>query len=384
MTASELDPREDTIETKLPRRDWIILPLLGLITVLVILFASEMITRRYFRADDGNDSCKVPDAKLDFRYRANCKAHGKAVDGPLVAYQYNECGYRTKESCGPKPSGTIRIALLGSSTSLGMYVDYSQTFAAQTASSLERTIKRPVEVQNLGRDGCFASCALSRVDEALALDPDLLIIAISPLDVANMRVSGDTKGYVDPQETKGSVLQRMIRGGKAYFTGSGTGAAITHFMTLNDPAFVRSRTLLYLQSYDDPGYLKVPFSPAWQRRFEILDHLLADAAENSNQAKVPVVLIEIPAIHQSGLSRMQGLPSDVEPYAFNERMKQIAAQNGMRFVDGLDAFRPEPEINSLYYVVDGHLNAKGHAIIADALVKELISEPVPPCEVENP
>jgi hypothetical protein len=155
---------------------------------------------------------------------------------------------------------------------------------------------------------------------------------------------------------------------------SSTGAAITHFMILHNMAFVRFRILLSVQNGGASGYLKMLFSPAWEKRCEVLDNLLAEAASKSKAAKVPVVLIELPSLNQATLLRMKDLPVGVDPHAFNERLKQIAWLHGMQFVDGLEAFRGEPEANTLYYVVDGHMNEKGHAFISRALVEQLTKE----------
>jgi hypothetical protein len=351
------------------RWDFLILPALGLLTVSVLLISSEGIANHYFESDSGIDSCDIHDPAIGFKHRPNCNSKRKAVDGPWVASRYNDCGYRTKESCGTAPLGTTRIALLGSSTSLGLYVGDDETFAAQTARDLTNILKKPVEVQNLGRESCPAKCSFNRIGEALKLNPSLLIIAISPpFDMEHLEDTGNENVGISQESPKLSLLMRA----KSFIKDSCAGAALTHFMTLRNPAFSHSRMLLYLQNEGTSGYLKTPFPPTWEGRFDILDKLVALAAFKANNARVPVVMIEIPSLHQLTISRSSDFPLGVSPFAFNERLKQIALRHNIQFVDGLDAFKDEPDANKLYYVVDGHINKAGHSLISRALVDQLM------------
>lgn len=61
----------------------------------------------------GIDSCRVADANIGFANRPGCISRMKNAESSWETNQYNDCGYRTKESCGPKPAGTIRVALVG-------------------------------------------------------------------------------------------------------------------------------------------------------------------------------------------------------------------------------------------------------------------------------
>ena len=69
---------------------------------------------------------------LGDRALPNCTARYKAGEGPWAENSYNACGYRTEHPCGPKPPGSFRVALIGSSTSMGYLIPYQQTFAVRT------------------------------------------------------------------------------------------------------------------------------------------------------------------------------------------------------------------------------------------------------------
>src|SRR5207245_4930798 len=77
----------------------------------------------------------------------------------------------------------IRIAILGSSVSQGLYVPYEETFFARTSNALSRICNRPVDVQNLGVPGTTPIDAYRRVNEALALTPDVVLYLLAPFDL---------------------------------------------------------------------------------------------------------------------------------------------------------------------------------------------------------
>src|SRR5580693_6083253 len=96
---------------RLPRRDFILLPLLSLATILVMLGLSE-VAARYVFVESFRGSCGMPDELHRYRFKPNCTAYAQAPESPEVESTYNECGYRTREPCAPPPPGTIRVATL--------------------------------------------------------------------------------------------------------------------------------------------------------------------------------------------------------------------------------------------------------------------------------
>ena len=172
------DPQPAT----LPRRDYYLLPLISLSTILLIFGVSEFLTRVIW-AEQKTASCTIIDPIAGDHFKPNCTVRTKNAEGPWTTYQYNECGYRSVTSCGPKPPGSIRIAILGSSVSQGLYVPYEQTYFARTSAELSRSCNRPVDVQNLGVPGSSPIYAYRRVQEALALQPDVVLYLLAPFDL---------------------------------------------------------------------------------------------------------------------------------------------------------------------------------------------------------
>ena len=135
---------------RLPRRDLLILPLLS-ISTLVLLFLGSELTARFFFPETGAKACEINDTNIGRRFRPNCTARMKSAEGPWVVNQYNDCGYRTTQSCRPKSPGTIRIALLGSSNSEGLFVAADKIFSEQAATQLTALCRRPVDASTTSR-----------------------------------------------------------------------------------------------------------------------------------------------------------------------------------------------------------------------------------------
>ncbi|MFY9853400.1 MAG: hypothetical protein WAK26_05930 [Terracidiphilus sp.] len=363
-------------EAKLPRRDLIILPLLSLLTIAVLLLAAEG-AARYFFVSVHDFSCEIDDPMIVFRYSHNCTSHAKASEGPWVTHQFNDCGYRTRESCGPKPLGTTRISLLGASAAEGYLVAYDEAFAARAARQLTLELGRPVEIQNLGREECYPICVFHRIDEALALNPDLLIVAVSPTDLERMDPSEVPNRYKPmPLALNQAQLRHKMDPHSAFnavqdlVAHSHVGIAALHFLFQNPSTYVR----MFLFSSERAAYLRTSLSPAWDKRLDAYDILLDEMAQKARDANVPMVLLELPSFAQVSLVSMSNVPPGLDPYAFNERLRRIAAGHGIQFIDGLDSFRHGPAANQLFYVVDGHMNGAGSALLSNFLVEQLMKE----------
>jgi hypothetical protein len=361
---------------KLPRRDWVILPLISLLTVVFMFGLSELTTRLVWTSG-GTDPCRLPSHGIG--NAPNCTARLKRAEGPWVDYSYNDCGYRSEQPCHHKHPGSWRIALLGSSLAEGYMVPYPQTFAAQASAELTKAHLRPVQIQNMGAFGCWPNCAADRVDEALSLKPDAIMLAISPFDVT--QDTGDQPLAKPRAEVvKSSFIDRTMQ----LFSDSRTVLVAKHFLYQNAATYVR----LYLMQGDSADFLRQPFTPAWEMRFSNLDSQLGDMAEKIHAAGIPFILIVAPEHAQTVLLGMQNLPPGVDPYAFEKRIAAIAEKHGIVFVDVLKDFRDvAPQVNSLFYPADGHWTAMGHATISQAIVRSCLDgslATLPGCSVTDP
>ena len=353
-----------------------LLPLLSLLTVLVLFGVSEVVTRVLWPAEYSS-ACLVADPVQGYRFKPNCTVRGKIPESPWITYHYNECGYRSANSCGPKPPGTIRIAILGSSMSQALHVSYDDAFFSRLAVSLGRLCDRRIDVQNLGVPGSSPAYADRHVQEALALNPDIVLYMVVPYDLnQQMLPSGlpELAGHTPAAATDAiqpavSPLNRL----EHLVIHSRTLLVAQHFVFQNREAYIRA----YLMYGDKADYLRQPFTPVWQRRFADLDVTVGDIADRLRHAGVPLVIVAVPSRAEAALLTSSELPAHVDPFAFGRAVQMIAAKHGASYVDLMGPISRIPNAEVLYYAVDGHLASEGHAVIAAAFSQKLQDGSVP-------
>jgi hypothetical protein len=332
--------------------------------------ASEILTRLIWTAQE-KDSCAVVDPIAGNHFKANCTARTKNAEGPWATYRRNECGYRSETSCGPKPQGAIRIAIVGSSLSEAMHIPYDQTYFALTSQELSRTYHRTIDVQNLAVPASGPVDTYRQVPEALALKPDVVVYLISPIELMTNFDSKQVSERNNPRRSD-STTEAHLPGGamrrlQSFLIGSRTIVVAQHFLFQDTDTYLR----LYLLYGDKGDFLRQPLTPAWQQRFADIDLIIGDMADKLRAAGVPFVVVAIPSRAETALLSSRNLPPHVDPFAFGRQIQAAAAKHGAAYVDVMDAFSRIPKAESLYYAVDGHPAAGAQKVIADQLSKTL-------------
>jgi hypothetical protein len=338
-------------------------------TVILTLAAAELAARLVW-PEQPYDSCAVADPALGYRMRPNCVSVMKAAEGPWYAAQYNECGYRTPQSCGPAPPATRRIALLGSSVAEGLRVPYQNTIASRLASELTGRCKLPVEVQNLGSAPNLGARLIRRMKEALALHPDLALVIVTPWDVeADLTVESPEIGA--PNRTAGFApdlkrISAVVQQSRA--------------VTIGESFLFRNRSLYvpaYLRYGDKADYLRPPFTPAWHERLQKYDELLGQLSDMAHAAGIPLVLSFVPAVATMTMMTEPQLPPGIDPYVLIRAISDSARRHGVAFVDVSPALRDYAQPDRLYYQVDGHLSGVGQPIAARSITDAIMAGSFP-------
>lgn len=375
------------------RRDFVLIPLLSLLTLLVMLAGAELAARAMF-VQSGVETCAMPDAFIGVRMKPNCVSYRKAAEGPNVRNAFNDCGYRTREPCGTRPAGAVRIAVMGASTAQGFKVQYEQTFAARLTESLTRACGRPVQFQNMGVAGATLLDTYYRAGEALALHPDLVMLVLSPYDLKAQvdprllaqrdapvpRVIDPLSATPDdphpdaPAPPPPTLLQSWRAALQDLAARSRALVAGQHFLFEDRATFVR----LFMLHGEDADYLRPPLRPGWQRRLADLDVLLGDMARRFHDAGVPFMLVLGPQRIQAALLDRAASPGDADPFAIGHALATIAARHDILFADTLEAFAKLPDPEDLFYPVDGHMDGDGHAVFAQFLQRRLIASGIKP------
>ncbi len=134
----------------------------------------------------------------------------------------NAQGWRGPDVAIPKPAGTLRVVLLGESTTHGWGVNDSETIDTYLRGDLSRQLGRPVEAVNLAFDGYDSWQLLQRLEsDGLRLQPDLLIVNTGINDVRNANFSNlkdpDPRTLIWETDLK-RLREERARGGPTFGT----------------------------------------------------------------------------------------------------------------------------------------------------------------------
>jgi hypothetical protein len=139
MNESDQSQQVRLTSAKLSRRDWILLPAVGLFTIVFLASLTELIAREmYPRLITKGEDCIVKDPVTGARGIPHSVCWEKIPEGELTQYRFNSSGYRSDEDFGSKLPGTYRIVMMGTSFTIGM-------LAARGALAANRAHRRTVQ-----------------------------------------------------------------------------------------------------------------------------------------------------------------------------------------------------------------------------------------------
>jgi hypothetical protein len=381
-------------ETRLPRRDWILLPMLGLLTICLIAACSETIARRLFsESKKGAGSCFViNDPSTGARGIPNCSVWGKDAESPWVEYRFNRCGHRAGMECGQKPPLTYRIVMIGSSVPMGDYVQREKTFAALLPLELSQETGHTIELYNEGMGWGFSHSSDLRFNDALKEDPDLILWVLTPTDIQRASLVLPTADQ-DPWAN----LSLPKKAWKRLQTGLASGS----FADVASDAFGRTRTALmlrhllyksqsqYVKSFlasgdANAGYLKVEQSAEWRKDLQQFSSDAADMEARSRTAGVPFAAVLVPDHAQAAMISMGEWPQGYDPYKLDNVLRAIIASHGGIYIDILPGFRSIPNVEQYTFPVENHPTPAGHAMISGLLARALSDGTVPALKAATP
>jgi hypothetical protein len=386
----------------LPQRDWVVLPLISLLTIGLMMGTAEWVARWMFQGPKtGNENCMVlNDPTTGARGIPNSVCWEKPAEGDWIEYRYNRHGHRAGTELGPKAAGTYRIVLIGSSVALGYNVPREKSFAALLPEELTRRAGRAVEVYNEAMGFGFAHRTALHFKEALAAQPDLILWILTPLDISRGAAVDVLRGAVvgaqgigDPgagfgfpenvwRRLKFAVASDSIEGATAdLFNYSKTAYMFRHFLYESHIETVKS----VLREFDsDGGYLRSELSAAWQSLLRRFETDAADIEWQATSARIPLVATLLPERGQAAILSAAEWPDGFDPYKLDKELRSIVVRHGGSYIDILPGFRGLPQAEHLYFPMDGHPNAAGHAVFSSLLAKELTSGKIAGLLAANP
>jgi hypothetical protein len=381
--------KQDTNSQPPPRfrpRDAAVLAIVCLSTFALLAGGLEFTARRLFRRSSTIVwSCFAEGASgAGILPIPNSVCREKLPESPLVEYRFNACGYRTLAACGPRPAGTLRIVLVGSSFVMGYQVPYQQTFGVLLQQKLAAATARAVEVDNQGMLFGTPRRTALHFRDALAATPDLILWTLSPWDVDNVVQTQDELPLAKVDRTGGPPPPKWRRyldawrqdGIQTLLLGSRSVLLMRHLLFQSPTQYMRN----YLMQKDEPGIFAKQPSALWRKRWDELDAIAKDMVDRAKAAGVPFAVAAVPDLAGALMLSSGDWPAQLDPVEFGDHVRSLAESHGGVYLDVLPAFRAEPSPEQLFYTVDGHMNAGGHALIARLLADRISSGILPALE----
>ncbi len=272
----------------------------------------------------------------------------------------NALGLRGAEP-RPRQANTFRIVCLGDSFTWGFGVRTSETFAARLESILtEKYPALDVQVLNAGVPGYGTADQLHFLESrSEILDPDLVLVQFLP-ETDFMENRRPAKGAFEPRD--GWLVLK----------------ADAVDPTEVQPAWHRALAWAKRQSHllsfvsERVGYLAMRSGllpqRALTRAYDFDEHdarlaidLLRDVARTANALGAATIFVFSPGQAPVLSDDTSNLPSASSVVA------KAAQGAGAGFIDLTGPLRDRPDRLNLYYPVDGHWSATGHAAVADIL-----------------
>ena len=261
---------------------------------------------------------------LVYEYKPNLDVFFK-----LVRFRTNSRGMRDEEYALEKPPNTFRVAVLGSSFALPAGVEIEDAFHSLLEERFSREFA-PTRYEFLnfavGMHGPSQFLAMLR-HRALAFDPDLVLLSVSPL--AAPRLLSDWN-YVPPRD----VLNLVESGPRSYFA-----------------KLVESRLKRGPRKFLD----QPPTVPSGVPESQ---DVIAKLGELSRETGIPFVVVRVEFDARD--------PSVVE-----REVERRVRGEGMFYVDTRAAFEGTNPRDFWIYELDPHPNREAHAIFADVVAEFL-------------
>jgi lysophospholipase L1-like esterase len=300
-----------------------------------------------------NYSGNVRDAVIAYRRQPGSKFEMRSEGEFDVECKHNSLGFRDVEHEPAAPPNTFRIVALGDSFTYGAGAEYDETYLVRVERLLnQRPGNHPrVEIVKLGLPRHFPLLQrLTLQHYGLRFSPDLVMVAVLPNDVIDTEggleaVCASDTGYL----ISCAALWWGEAGVRVYTHSAVARALFARWRERKQWSFEESAVFR-----DDGSY-----ESAWQE----LESELERIRRLTLGSGAAFVLVSIP----------QAPPwtTPMSPYT-QARLARWSRARGVVFVPTLPSLQgADPDVD-LYWKNDGHANPAGYAVIADAIVAQLV------------
>jgi hypothetical protein len=324
---------------------------LALLLELLLQFAVPLVYRPRFT--------KI-DASLGWYHNRSVSTVSK-LEGHEYRLSYNSHGYRPPEHSFEKPSGLLRVEMLGDSFVDGSEVGDEELFTWHLQQTLHGA-----EIINLGVYGYSTAQEVITLERVgVRYDPDLVVL---------VTMTNDFWGNATNLSYFGPAPRFVLDGDSVRLEPTTSGSARAAFKATNLPvpgmSFLHRHSLVYYllnhSLYQPLIASKINAIQAAQRqalsaedRLELYRRLVRRMKRLCDERGIDFLVIL--AYERSELRK-----GDVSP---NSRLAQVLEMDSVRTVDLYAALRDAEQASdsSLYYRGDIHWNARGHQVVAELL-----------------
>ncbi len=390
MTPSNAISREKLKDAKLPRKDWILLPLIGVLTIYLCIAVSNRIAGHIFpQSADGLYGCILQGEVADHLHGIeNTVCEYNNNDEPITEYRLNRCGHRTDMECGQKPSGTYRIVMLGSSFAVGEGMPVEDTIASLLPEDIAQSSGRRVDLYNMGMYMEHPYVIARYFEDVKAQHPDMVLWVLTPHDLeAAVEPIGAAsapprpKGFLQEarwraQQELGNksllqALQSLWSKGMGKIGATPTANLLRHLLPENQSGFDGSS----LTGIGD-RFLRVPTDPLEQQYLQQFASDLAIVSKQARAMNIPLFVTLIPSRSQAAMLSLGRAKEGFSPYALNDELRAAVEHEGCTYIDILPEFHNLPDAEQYYFLVNGHPNPSGAKLIARFMANELVNAPL--------
>ena len=273
-----------------------------------------------------------------------------------VPVAFNAFGLRDAQRPVLPAPGAVRVLALGDSVTFGMGVAQDQTYPRQTEALLSAIRGAPVEVLNMGMPGYNTLHQLAQLREiGFALQPKIVVVGFLYNDI-ELSSAQKGQGSTSTQAAQTSLprkIKSQVNGAWLWLKQHSL------FVAWLSPRLGNALRPLGFKGLGQVGEVKDQFvdtNPNWRRMQEALLEMRQLSAERG----IELVVMIIPA-----MAKFSDATYPIKEY--HQAVAGFCRSNGIKVLDLLPAFWGGDGTQYWISATDGHPNAQGQKIIAEAL-----------------
>ncbi len=312
-----------------------------------------------------------------------------------ILFRTNSIGFRGPEYASPKPSDTLRVALLGDSFVAAHAVEESESLAGVLTSQLvSRSRYASIEVMNFGVTGSCTGQELRLYEcEIRQLKPEFVCLVFTSDDVLDNSSETSNKPIIryrlneadqlelEPFSTVRAQSSRWLnRNLRLYdWQKEKVNHLSKNLRQLLKPNLASGAEKVEKLEWVYMEPVPEPVAKAWR----LTEAVLAEFQEKVEGDGARLIIAYLPTAselnskHAIELQAKVGNACRVDCELPEKRLKEICEQQSIQFYSLREAFPAKQlsvaELNSMYLNGIGHLTPEGHAKMAEVLAKNAFS-----------